>query len=174
MKKKEKEKITLHELREDAVLSASIPQYRAMGFKVDSKITSVSAELVAIIEYAIGGELKDLNEQIQNKINSIRMPLIAEIDLEALSDSEKAALYSKVNSALIADKELSELKEKEAALWDREVDKEEVAIIEIEEKEYAEKFSVEKKEISILYKQYSIDGYQALLAMIARGYIVIK
>jgi len=171
---KKKEKVSLAELREIAVLSACIPQYKAMGFKNDSRITRLSAEMIALIEYAEGGSLKELNKKIQDKVNAIRFPILEGIDTESLSEEEKIALSLKINKAINADEEIIDLKAQELTIWNTEITKEEIDEIEIEEREYAEKFIGPAKEINILYGQFTVDGYQALLALIAKGYIEIK
>lgn len=180
---KEKKEIELSKLLHVAICAASIPHYRAMGFKVDSKINSMAKEAEAFIRYQIGDDLKALKEELNEGIEKIRKPFVDQfiIDGSGLTGQELTDLEQKTNSnigtAIKTDQELAELRKQlviaENKLWERVV-KNEIDPIVIEDREYADKFSAAAEKVAILEREFTIDGYQALLDLISYGFITTE
>ncbi len=169
----EKKKIKLSEMLEIAVLAASLPLQKKMGFRYDSKIKSLSESVKAEIEYHIGDDLKSIRELVDKRVTEIRKPFSDQYN--ELSDDEKKeqeeSFNAKIQSALMADSELTTLSEKESTLWGKPVVPE-FSEIEVPDREYAEMFG-EPQEVTMFYRTHKLDPYQALLGLIVKGVISI-
>jgi len=171
--------LKLSDLRDIAFYTSAIPAYKAMGFKVDSKITSMSALALAEIEYEIGGKLKDVKQEINEVIEPIKQPIIEKFnnDIEDKSKEEAEAIERVTNielqKALLSNEKLTELRKKEDNLWSKEIAST-IKPIEIEEKEYDKLFNSEPKEVSLFDFKLKLDGYSCLLQLITKKVIIIK
>lgn len=169
----EKKKIKLSEMLEIAVMAASLPLQKKMGFKYDSKIKSLSEAVKAEIEYHIGDDLKSIREFVDKRVAEIRKPFSDQYN--ELSDDEKKeqeeSFNAKIQSALMADSELTTLSEKESTLWGKPVVPE-FEKIEVPDREYAELFG-EPQEVKIFNRTHKLDPYQALLGLIVKDVISI-
>lgn len=169
----EKKKIKLSDMLEIAVMAASLPLQKKMGFKYDSKIKSLSEAVKAEIEYHIGEELKGIRELVDKRVSEIQKPFSDQYN--ELSDEEKKEqeneFNAKIQSALVSDDELSKLSEKESALWGKSVAPE-FSEIEIPDREYAEMFG-EPQGVTMFNRTHKLDPYQALLGLIVKGVISI-
>jgi len=174
MKITKEKKITLSELREIAIHATTIPSYKAMGFKVDSKISRLAAEVLALIDYKIGDDLKKIEPDFNQKVMQIRTSIFPEtIDTESLSESESTSLANQFKKALAEDEDMIELNKKLEKLWSTEINNE-LDEIEIEEKDYSEKFKDERINVHVLNRDYSVDGYSSLLALVTKNIITVK
>lgn len=169
----EKKKIKLSEMLEIAVMTASLPLQKKMGFRYDSKIKSLSEAVKAEIEYHIGDDLKGIRELVDKRVSEIRKPFSDQFD--QLSNDEKkdqeGAFNTRIQSALMADDQLTALSEKESALWSKSVVPE-FSAIEVPDREYAEMFG-DPQEVTMFNRTHKLDPYQALLGLIVKDVISI-
>jgi|GEM_PF-5543453 len=169
----EKKKIKFSDMHEIAVMAASLPLQKKMGFKYDSKIKSLSESIKAEIEYHIGDDLNGIRELVDKRVSEIRQPFSDRYN--KLSDDEKKeqedTFNAKIQAALMADDQLTTLSEKESSLWGRSVVPE-FSEIEVPDREYAEMFG-EPQEVTMFNRTHKLDPYQALLGLIVKGVISI-
>lgn len=179
MKKGEQKKVALVVVRTIQVLSSAIPAHKAMGFQVDSKINSMSAEAKALVEYHVGDKLKEIESETTKIIDEVKKPFVSELEkaLESREDEdEKTGMRKtadmKINAALNANEGYVKLREDEKAIWGTEVALD-LKTIEIEPKDYDERFK-EPKPIEFNGREITIDGYSALLQLITLGVIKVN
>lgn len=179
MKKGEQKKVALVVVRTIQVLSSAIPAHKAMGFQVDSKINSMSAEAKALVEYHVGDKLKEIEAETTKIVDAVKKPFVAELEkaLESIEDEdEKTGMRKtadmKINAALNANEGYVKLREDEKAIWGTEVALD-LKTIEIEPKDYDERFK-EPKPIEFNGREITIDGYSALLQLITLGVIKVN
>lgn len=179
MKKGEQKKVALVVVRTIQVLSSAIPAHKAMGFQVDSKINSMSAEAKALVEYHVGDKLKEIEAETTKIVDAVKKPFVAELEkaLESIEDEdEKTGMRKtadmKINAALNANEGYVKLREDEKAIWGTEVALD-LKTIEIEPKDYDERFK-EPKPIEFNGREITIDGYSALLQLITLGVISVN
>ena len=179
MKKGEQKKVALVVVRTIQVLSSAIPAHKAMGFQVDSKINSMSAEAKALVEYHVGDKLKEIESETTKIIDEVKKPFVSELEkaLESIEDEdEKTGMRKtadmKINAALNANEGYVKLREDEKAIWGTEVALD-LKTIEIEPKDYDERFK-EPKPIEFNGREITIDGYSALLQLITLGVIKVN
>lgn len=178
-KMSDENKIKLSECRQIALLCAAIPSTKkAMGFRVDSKLISLSEDLKAQIEYHIGDELKEINKKTKEIVEGIRVPLAKQFEAESegLSDEDKKALEvnlnAKISRKIENDEDLKAIRTDEIALWEKEIERD-ITTIEIEEKDYDERFG-EPKPVVFMEREFNVDGYDALLLLLQKGVLAIK
>jgi len=179
MKKGEQKKVALVVVRTIQVLSSAIPAHKAMGFQVDSKINSMSAEAKALVEYHVGDKLKEIEAETTKIIDEVKKPFVEDLEksLAGIEDEEVKTDFRKkadikINAALAIHEEYKKLREEEKALWETEVSLD-LKTIEIEPKDYDEKFK-EPKPIEFNGREITIDGYSALLQLITLGVISVN
>lgn len=179
MKKGEQKKVALVVVRTIQVLSSAIPAHKAMGFQVDSKINSMSAEAKALVEYHVGDKLKEIEAETTKIIDEVKKPFVEDLEksLVGIEDEEVKTDFRKkadikINAALAIHEEYKKLREEEKALWETEVSLD-LKTIEIEPKDYDEKFK-EPKPIEFNGREITIDGYSALLQLITLGVISVN
>jgi len=171
---KKENKIKLSDLREIAIQAAAIPLYKAMGFKTDSKINRLAAEAIALIEYKIGDDLKKIEPEYNQKISKLRSAVFPQtLDVESLSEVELKALTNKLNRSIAEDEDLIEFNKQFQKLWDTEI-KNEIDPIDIEEQDYSEKFKDERKKVTVMNVEYSVDGYSSLLTLVTKNIITLQ
>ena len=179
MKKGEQKKVALVVVRTIQVLSSAIPAHKAMGFQVDSKINSMSAEAKALVEYHVGDKLKEIEAETTKIIDEVKKPFVEDLekslveieDEEVKTDFRKKADI-KINAALAIHEEYKKLREDEKAIWGTEVALD-LKTIEIEPKDYDERFK-DPKPIEFNGREITIDGYSALLQLITLGVIKVN
>jgi len=166
---------TMIDVREIAIRSTALPMYKAMGFKADSKIARLAAEAIALIEYKIGDDLKKISAELIDKVNEIKKDTFDEIEegFDALDEDQRKVVIDKVNRLIDENQEVQELYKKESKIWKTEINME-FDSFEIEDKEYSEKIGDEHKTVQILGKEYTVDGYAALLTLVSMELIIIK
>lgn len=168
-----KEKIALSKYREIAVLAAVIPLCRkAMGYRADSAINRLGAEVQAQIAYHIGDELKELELKIKTRVDQLMQPFQKEA--EGIQDKEVLKeINSRFAQELKTDSEFTALSEDLERLWEKEVEKD-IQPVEIELLDYSTRFPEDDKEVTLYGHKYTLNGYDALLALDAMGLITYK
>jgi hypothetical protein len=168
----------LSEVRDIAFFASAIPSHKAMGFKTDSDINSIAEEAKELIEYHIGEGLQENYDKVEVRLSVIKEPFLSELreSSEGKDDEEvkviETEINKRLNEAIFTDVELTALSDDEKKLWDKAI-KDSLSTIEIENKEYAEKFS-EPKKVALFRRELTVDGYMALLQLISKKIITIK
>jgi hypothetical protein len=174
---KKAKKYLLSQIGQNQLWAFAIPKYKAMGFPVDSKLISLSAEMKAVIEYHIGDQLKEIKEAVTKIVDEVKKPFIDEFTYKSddVTPEMKQVLAAEadynVNQALQKNDEYKKLVADEEELWKTEIETVINPIV-IEMKEYDIKFG-EPKQMEFEGRVLTIDGYDCLLQLVTKGVIVI-
>lgn len=175
------EKLIVADLMDIALLGEVVTQCEVMSFMDESKIATLSRNCKKAIEKEIGDEYRDIAKDRKEIIDAISAPYIAEIqeakdngagesDLEEMSSKASISIQS---LAAKDDKIRLTIPERINRLMTRNVSLEVYPLI-VEYQEYRDLFDKEARTVQFMDSVVSITGYKALLALAARGVIVVE
>lgn len=126
----------------------------------------------AQITYHIGDDLTELDGKIKVRRDHLMEPFRKEA--EGVQDQETLKeINQRFAQALRSDKEFSDLTDQVERLWKKEVEKD-IEPVEIDMLDYSTRFPEENRDVTLYGVKYTLNGYDALLALDAMGLITYR